>query len=54
MEIAEVVAKLDAIVDSDPEGMHSDADDVLLEFVPASVRAAYERVVKRADAWWYA
>jgi len=48
------VAELDAIPDDDPEGAHSDADDVLLGFVPEAVAAAYGRVLTRCGGFWYA
>ena len=50
----EAIAALDAIVGDDPEEAHSDADRILLTAVPAEVREAYDRVVDRADAWWFA
>lgn len=38
----------------DPEGMHVEADEIILGLVPPEVREAYERVVDRAGDWWYA
>lgn len=51
---AEAIAALAAITERDahdPETAHANADDVLLAFVPADVRAAYVRVVD-ACRWW--
>lgn len=45
------IAELDAIHAGDPEGAHGAADKILLAYVPKPVKAAYERVVERAD-WW--
>lgn len=42
---------LDCIDASDPEAAHSQADDVLLEYVPVEVADAYRRVMARAP-WW--
>jgi hypothetical protein len=47
------VDRLDAISGDDPESAHGQADDVLLECVPAEVREAYERVAARCS-WWAA
>lgn len=38
----------------DPEGMHYQADEVLLAYVPKVIADAYERVGNRAGSWWYA
>jgi len=53
-QIADVVARLDAIEASDAEAAHGDADEILLEAVPQKIREAYERVVTRAPWWAYA
>lgn len=47
------VAMLEKLCENtrDSEGMHSDADKILLEAVSPEVRAAYEAVVKCAP-WW--
>ncbi|QSR25554.1 hypothetical protein CFH99_07950 [Nocardioides aromaticivorans] len=45
------VAALDAIDGDDPDGAHSEADQVLLDAVPAEVADAYERLVARCR-WW--
>lgn len=45
------VARLDAIDVDDPERAHNEADAVLLAIAPEAVRAAYDRVIFRAD-WW--
>jgi hypothetical protein len=45
------VATLDAIGVGDPEGAHSEADEILLSLVPAEVAAAYRRLVARSP-WW--
>ena len=51
----EAVRRLDAIGhDDDPEMAHADADHVLRQAVPAEVAAAYDRVVRRQEDWWYA
>jgi hypothetical protein len=59
MTTEEAVAALDAIQPPeqrhrDAEGAHCDADEVLLQFVPPEVSAAYQRLVERVGAWWYA
>lgn len=51
MTPAEVVAALDSIPGSDPDVAHSEADRLLLAFVPAEVYDAYRRLVLRCD-WW--
>lgn len=50
----ELVQALDAIDGRDPEDAHAAADGLLLQALPAEVREAYDRVVSRAGAWWYA
>lgn len=50
----EAVAALDAIDPDDPEGAHSEADQVLLSLVDPEVRAALERLVSRSQWWAYA
>lgn len=48
----DVAAELDRLDPNvDPERAHSLADDLLLTAVPTEVRAAYERLHKRAP-WW--
>ena len=47
----EAVAALDAISGGDPDGDHGEADRILLSHVHPDVRAAYERLVDRAE-WW--
>ena len=48
--IIKAVADLKELQKSlDPEGAHSDADDILLRFVPQEVKEAWEKVDK-----WYA
>jgi hypothetical protein len=39
---------------NDPEGAHIDADEVLLRYVPTSVRHEYEQVIAACKGWWYA
>lgn len=51
LTIQEAIDKLDAIDESDCEGAHMDADDVLLELVDERVREAYRRLVVRCG-WW--
>lgn len=48
---AEIIEALDAITGDDPEHAHGQADDLLLEAVPAEVRDAYKRVAGRCE-WW--
>lgn len=48
---AEIIEALDAITGDDPEHAHSQADDLLMEAVPAEIRDAYKRVADRCD-WW--
>ena len=50
-KIEETVKRLDLISGVDPENAHRMADDILLEFVPLEVRAAYEKVQQRCS-WW--
>jgi hypothetical protein len=50
-EVAEAVRRLDAIHGGEPEGAHSEADEILLACVPLEVREAHQRLVERA-AWW--
>jgi hypothetical protein len=54
-KVAAVVDALDAIDTADPEGAHSDADELLLDALRAAGRgdvvAAYERV-KARSRWW--
>lgn len=38
----------------DPEIAHWEADKILLAVVTPEIREAYERVIERAGAWWYA
>ncbi len=47
----EAVARLDAIGNGDPEGAHSEAEDVLLELAPREVQEAFIRVMER-QPWW--
>ena len=48
----EAVAALDALTDGDPEGAHGEADNILAEFVPEAVNAAYQRAVQRVGFWY--
>lgn len=48
---AEIIEALDAIDPGDPELAHGQADDLLLEAVPAEIRDAYKRVADRCH-WW--
>jgi hypothetical protein len=50
----EAVAALKAMDGTDPEAAHVDADRVLLDQVPASVRKAYWDLEDRAGGFWYA
>lgn len=61
MTVEEAVQALDAIQPDadpkyrgDPQEAHARADQVLMEFVGPDVAAAYDRVVTRLGAWWYA
>jgi hypothetical protein len=49
----EAVAALDAITTTDAEYAHGEADEILQSLHP-EVSAAYDRVVERADGWWFA
>lgn len=51
MNVADAIARLDALPTDDPEVAHSAADDILLAVVPDEVRLAYEGVVARSS-WW--
>jgi hypothetical protein len=62
VSIEETVAALDAInnpepghkrtwQDGDPEDFHSEADEILLAYVPVEVADAYRRLQERC-AWW--
>lgn len=51
MNTREAIERLDATSGGDPEGAHSDADDVLLALVDPEVAEAYERLVGRCR-WW--
>lgn len=53
-DIQALADRLDALDVSDPEKAHAQADDILLESVPAEVVQAYERVVDRAGYWAHA
>ena len=44
----------DAIMVGDQEGAHSDADDILLKFVPDDVAKAWRRAEWRVGGFWYA
>ncbi len=50
----QAVEALDAISGVDPEEAHWKADEILLMVVTPEIREAYERVIERAGAWWYA
>lgn len=52
-KIAQAVATLDSLDESDPEVAHGRADDVLLASVDPRVRDAYLRLVDRCS-WWAA
>jgi hypothetical protein len=57
MTAAEAIALLDAIAANgacEPETAHIEADNVLLDFIPAAVYAAYRRVQVAAGSWWFA
>jgi hypothetical protein len=45
------VEALDAIDAGDPEAAHSEADAILLAYVPDDIRDAYDRLVARAHFW---
>lgn len=50
----EAVQALDALPGRDAEGEHGTAENILLAFVPAEVRDAYQRAAARAGGYWYA
>lgn len=49
--VRNAVKALDTIDVSDPERAHGEAEAILRDFAPRSVREAYDRVVARAR-WW--
>lgn len=51
MSIEELNEALDNLDTSDPERAHGEADALILAALPASTRAAYERLAARAP-WW--
>lgn len=51
MNLTQAVNSLEAISGDDPEAAHSEADAILLAFVPAEVAHAYERLTNRCR-WW--
>lgn len=51
MTKAQAIKALNAIDGGDPEVAHSQADDILLAYVPEDVRNAYQALVKRCG-WW--
>ena len=55
MKAQEAVEKLDALIGTeDGEAAHAKADEILLEYVPQSVREAYERVQDSTGFWAFA
>lgn len=51
-EQQKVVEALDAVDSArDGESGHSEADRILLAYVPQEIREAYDRVVERSDFW---
>ena len=59
MDMKEAVERLNALVTSDTETAHVQADDILVEFLKgveaaAPVVAAYEALKKRHGGFWYA
>lgn len=54
MTVEMAVAALQAIGGGDPEGAHAEADLIVLRAVDPAVAEAYEKLVERAGAWWYA
>jgi hypothetical protein len=57
VEIALMVDVFDSIdaddADDEPNGLHIEADGLLLDAVPPEIRAAYERLQARGGVWWY-
>jgi hypothetical protein len=51
MTPAEAVRQLDQIAGDDPEGAHSEVDNILLALVDPDVAAAAKRVTSRCR-WW--
>lgn len=47
----QIAALIDALDATDPERAHGLADDLILDAVPAEVRAAYMRLVARCEFW---
>lgn len=50
--VLDAVERLDALTDGDVEAAHIDADEVLLEFVPDEVKAAYLAARERVGFWF--
>ena len=53
-QIAEAIARIDALDGDDPEDDHAAADEALWSLVPPEVNEALIRAMKRADGWWWA
>lgn len=53
LEIKRAVERLDEI-HADTETAHSEADQVLLDFVPREVSDAWVRCYERHEGFWYA
>lgn len=51
LNAAEASFLIDAIDGIDPDGAHSEADDILLRVVPDEVHDAYVRLMDRCS-WW--
>lgn len=53
-KINDAVRKLNAINGQDKEVEHSDADTIIVEFLPEEIRQAYQNAQQRSGGWWYA
>lgn len=51
---SDIIERLDAIEPGDPEAAHGAADAILLDAMTPAIRDAYDRLVERVGAWWYA
>lgn len=55
MTEAEIILALSEIKEgADQEEAHGKADDLLLEYVPETVKEAYEAACSRVGGFWYA